>query len=359
MQSCPFKPRAVERMPMTDRLLRRERAELARCAIENRLAASWPNLPPWEELRAIGADYHVSAGSSIVMMQSLYKTAYEMFLADGLLSASEQSLLSGLVASLNLSFDSVESVHKSIGGARYEAALRRILSAGEPDELARASMMDAADALGLSQVIAVEIFGRVVREYLQTAYGQMVEGHRVSPDAFARLARIATALKVDLTFDDATQTMLHRYAALWRVDSGELPVVDVPIPLQRGEVGHFMGGAVWLEHRKTAAVYGRAGVSVSVRIMRGVRFQYGIHQPTPMAERLSVIDHGVLFITNRRLVFSGSTRNTTVKIDALIAVHAFADGIALEKGTGKHPHFKLPGDAEMACSILSLLMNTE
>ena len=52
------------------------------------------------------------------------------------------------------------------------------------------------------------------------------------------------------------------------------------------------------------------------------------------------------------MIFQGGKRNTTVRRSNLIAFQTFADGLVLEKASGRTPHRILEGVAEMAAVIL-------
>ncbi len=49
---------------------------------------------------------------------------------------------------------------------------------------------------------------------------------------------------------------------------------------------------------------------------------------------------------------NGTCRNLTLKLDGLLTFQAYSDGFALEKASGKSPHFSIDGDAELANVIL-------
>ena len=90
-----------------------------------------------------------------------------------------------------------------------------------------------------------------------------------------------------------------------------------------------------------------------MRVVRGVYYRIGASSPRRVTtEGLTTLDSGDLYITNKRVVFNGARRNLTLKLDTLLAFQAFSDGFALEKQSGKSPHFILRGDAELANVIL-------
>lgn len=354
----PFEERVFTAPGIFARMRRSPQPELARNAIEARLATTWPNIPTWDEVQRTAAVYNLSDGASLDIRRTLFRLALARFMADGELDPSEQSSLTRLRNTLNIAEDVADAVEREVIAPLYETVVRAQL-ASVVDENTKARLLGVANRMGVSFPLRDEILKRHISVFIQHEFEQMMETHRVSPEAFVKFSRLAAALGVNPSFDQKTQQTLHTYATLWRIDHGDLPVVELPMQLQPGEVGYIMENATWMEHRRTARAYAYAGVGTSIRIARGIRFRLGVAKPLQIVtDGLTIIDRGVLFMTNRRIVFSGSVRNYSVKIDSLIAFHAFSDGMALEKPTGKHPYFQLTDNAEMACAILSHLMAT-
>jgi hypothetical protein len=55
-----------------------------------------------------------------------------------------------------------------------------------------------------------------------------------------------------------------------------------------------------------------------------------IHQ-----ESLTALDQGTLFITNKRLLFHGRRKTTAAALKKVIALTVYADGLKIEKDSGK------------------------
>lgn len=143
-------------------------------------------------------------------------------------------------------------------------------------------------------------------------------------------------------------------ALLWRIENGQFPTISVPIALQRGETCYFSCTAGWHELRTKTVRVNYSGVSTSIRICKGVRFRVGSVTPQRVTrDELTHIDDGTLYITNKRIIFDGQRKNSTIRHSALLGLEMYRDGIVLEKATGKSPHLILTGDVELAAVILS------
>jgi hypothetical protein len=62
---------------------------------------------------------------------------------------------------------------------------------------------------------------------------------------------------------------------------------------------------------------------------------------------------GTLYVTSKRLLFKGDSRNTTVSLKKIVDCHVFSDSLKVEKNTGKPDLFSM--NAAQARYILALV----
>ena len=60
--------------------------------------------------------------------------------------------------------------------------------------------------------------------------------------------------------------------------------------------------------------------------------------------------------TNKRILFDGAQRNSTIRWSGVIAFQPYRDGLVIEKATGRSPHLILEGDAELAAVICGAIL---
>ena len=116
-----------------------------------------------------------------------------------------------------------------------------------------------------------------------------------------------------------------------RVNDHRLPVVDDPHLLARpGEVVHLETNARLM---KTVAVREFQGGSrgMSFRIMKGVSYRVGAFRGRTVTVGSDVViaDQGVLSVTDRRVVFSGSSKTLEFLYNKLVAADLYTDAIQL------------------------------
>jgi hypothetical protein len=75
---------------------------------------------------------------------------------------------------------------------------------------------------------------------------------------------------------------------------------------------------------------------------------------TPVrAEQLMALSAGTLFVTSKRLLFSGESRNTTITLTKIVDGHVYSDCVRIEKSSGKPDLFSM--NTAQARFVLSLV----
>jgi hypothetical protein len=82
----------------------------------------------------------------------------------------------------------------------------------------------------------------------------------------------------------------------------------------------------------------------SVRIAKGVSIRLG-GWGGESHEELRTIDSGSLTITDKRLVFAGGKRTTNIKLDKIIQIEPYSDGIAVRRERKKRTEYFVGIDA--------------
>lgn len=134
----------------------------------------------------------------------------------------------------------------------------------------------------------------------------------------------------------------------------EMPTVPVSFSLQANEECYWAGEATWYEFRSSTRRVNYHGLTASIPIAKGIRYRLGSIAPSvERSSELVAIDHGPLYVTNKRIYFDGQQKNTTLAWKAITEVQLFQGGIILEKNTGKSPHLMIRDGAEAAAAIIA------
>jgi hypothetical protein len=96
-----------------------------------------------------------------------------------------------------------------------------------------------------------------------------------------------------VTTDEATAALLDRFRLLWRIENGELPELDPPIRLGKGERCHAALEASHHELRTVTEAVGYTGPTARVRLAKGVYWRFGAIKVAPIRrDVLKELDSG-------------------------------------------------------------------
>jgi hypothetical protein len=322
-------------------------------AIQFRLAKSFPDRVSDQTVTSILHDYGVAGKEVREVLGTVLAKALTTFIADDVLSDQEAEYLERLTRSLNLGWDEVQQIMKEVTHPRFKKAISEVIADGEVSEDERAALKELAARLRLPEEAQLQLYAEQAKALFVESYRVSLADERFSPEERSRIDDTARKLGVDARLDPEMRAKVDRFAFLWQIENGQLPVISAPINLQKGEVCHFTCQVEWSELRTHTKRIDYAGPTGSIRIARGIRFRVGSIVPRRVtAEELTLIDQGTLYITSKRVLFNGAKKNTTIRHSALLGVQPFADGMVLEKATGRSPHLRVLGDTEVAVAIL-------
>lgn len=87
--------------------------------------------------------------------------------------------------------------------------------------------------------------------------------------------------------------------------------------------------------------------------MKGVYYRVGSTRTARVTrEVLRHIDTGTLYVTNKRLIFDGTRKNSVIRLPNILSVIPYSDGVEVEKTSGRNPIFTM-NDAEWLAVLLS------
>jgi hypothetical protein len=151
---------------------------------------------------------------------------------------------------------------------------------------------------------------------------------------------------------------LSKYKLYWTIENGELPTIDVPISLGKQEECYFQTHAEWHEQRTVTQRINYRGTTASIRIMKGVRYRVGSIKPQRItSEEYKLLDSGTLYLTNKRIIFTGRLKNSTISLTKVLSFTPYSDGVEISKDTGRPPLFKFSSNNELFPLIMSRLLN--
>ena len=112
--------------------------------------------------------------------------------------------------------------------------------------------------------------------------------------------------------------------------AGQLPKFNPStIMLAQNEVCHFMDNAA-LVLKKTEKSYKSYSRGNCYRVAKGVKFHFSAGNVKPIVQEWNEYKEGVIFITNKRIIFVASDNGFEKKLQNLTAVIPYSDAVSLQ-----------------------------
>jgi hypothetical protein len=184
------------------------------------------------------------------------------------------------------------------------------------------------------------------------------EDKRITEEEWNNFSEILKKMKVSLDYDDQTKSIIAKYKLYHKLETEELKPVPVYINLQKNEQCYCTSDNVnWYETRKTRIRVNYAGPTYRIKLAKGLYYRVGSLNVAPnYKEEYVLIDTGALYITNKRIIFTGSRNNKTISLSSVLSLTPYTDGVEIEK-SGKSPILTGMEDVEMVMIILSKLLS--
>ena len=230
-----------------------------------------------------------------------------------------------------------------------EAKVSELVSLGPIDQSIEAKLQDFAVALGLEKQDATAVLtGRFTTEF-EPIKNRMESSFVLTDSDLGEIETLKKKYNVNLTLGGTAPL----FRAIYLLEAKhELPQpIRVDVFLEPNETCYFEIATTW--HQSRVQTHGYAGASISVPTgIRGVRFRFGGYTPV-RSESITPLASGTLFVTSKRLLFTGGARSTSIPLKKVVDGHVYLDSVKIDKNSGKPDSFSM--NAAQARFILSLV----
>lgn len=197
-----------------------------------------------------------------------------------------------------------------------------------------------ANVLQISKEKDEEIINECRHSIVQGYFDKIIEDRRISPDEWEQGEELSRKLNVHAHFGENTKKLIEKYKKLWVIENEELPTIEAGILIQKNEHVYLEIATTLYEYRKVTKSVSYGGPAFRVKIMKGVYFRAGnVGVQRHSEDELKQIDIGVLYITNKKILFMGGNGNKTIKYNQIVDLIPYSDGFQISKESGKSPFF--------------------
>lgn len=215
--------------------------------------------------------------------------------------------------------------------------LAQLAADGELSKEDEAELTRMAVYLGLGKGELEGVVGKTFVAELEPIKRRIESTMMLTDEDLASLRALQKKYSVNLEL--AGNNELFRSVYLMEV-KGQLPSpIQTSLMLDAGEAVYYGVETTWHQHRLRTRAY--AGTSVSIPTgIKGVRFRFGSFSPVRTQE-ITPLSSGILYVTDRRLLFNGAERNAAVPLKKIINCVVHSDCLRVEKSSGKDDFFSM------------------
>ncbi|MCE5258549.1 MAG: hypothetical protein LLG44_05735 [Chloroflexi bacterium] len=207
----------------------------------------------------------------------------------------------------------------------------------------------------------------------QIAAQKAMADNLLTQEEESALANAATALSLtqnDLVGQDPKQTgpyyRVVKGAVLRELLHGNLPkkiAVEggLPFILQKGETLIWLFPGTGYYEQRTRTHYEGGSSRVSFRVAKGVYYHTSAFRGNPVqTTELVAIGYGTMGITDKNIYYSCTTKTFRIKLDKIISLTPYSDGIALQRDTqSAKPQVFVTGDGWFLYNLITNLTSIE
>lgn len=213
-----------------------------------------------------------------------------------------------------------------------------------------------AAELGLSEKDATNVHNELFMERLKPIRSRIEKTFHLTDDDIGELDALKRQYSAELELD----SLMGMARTRWLLDErGQLPppLAAVTTMLDEAESAFMTTNSTWCQLRSVRKGY--AGGSVGFRVAKGVRLSFG--QAVPItSEELKPLSSGTLFITDKRLLFQGDFKATSVLLGHITNLETFRDGLMVHKNRGNSDFFQMSAfHAAYSESLIRCLASTD
>jgi Chloroplast envelope transporter len=278
-------------------------------------------------------------------LKKFYRRFLEKCLDDQVLSSEDWKALHQLKILFGFSDAQVERIHNEMVMRHYRKTVEQALTDKKIDSRERSFLKKLQQNLQLLPEVAEQIYRDQAAELVQRTIVTALSDERLSPREEEELESLAHQLGVRIDYDEKTKNMLDRYRLFWLIENGEIPAIDSAIKLGRNEKCFFTADAYWceLESITRTARYGRLDRRAD---------DEGDQVQRQIVHELNVKDSGRIYLTNKRILFSGDKRQRSIPLSRIKDFVPMENGIQIHRMSGNNPFLRF----ELGVDVFSLIL---
>jgi hypothetical protein len=287
-------------------------------------------------------------------MEILYKEFMAFCLADRKFVQEEVDDLWHLKDLFCFSDKLHNAIYDEVGQEVYRRSISQVLADSQIAEEEKKWLEKIASDLELPEDVKQRIYKTETQPFLQRKVDEAIADRQLSPDEDREIQELTKRLGGKIITDGATSSVLEKYRLMWRIAHGDPPSINVSLTLQRGEVCYFATPVTWHEMRRVTERIQWGGLKFRAKIYKGLSFNMGDYAVNPITQDiLAPIDSGTVYVTSKRLLFTGKMKNVSIKLEKILDIKPYKNGVTVEKDSGKSPFLAFNSNVDIFTACLA------
>ena len=293
-------------------------------------------------------------------LEQWYLLMVQAYLEDHLFTSQEKTNLNNLMYSLGVKQERAYEIQKEVFLEYYKKAFQSILNG--PGEFAEkreqirtlAGSIPLPDTVmdSLNTIIWGEVLMQEIKFLSETLDGELI----ISPDNVKQYNQVAADLDLHLANYPAVQTAFNRAQKYYQLLKGNLTPIDCNLELG-SEQCYWMQPVGLLMVKRTVVRRNYGGFSSSIKIFGSLRYRVGsfdVQRETQ--DQLTKIDSGTAIFTDQRVIFNGEYKNINFKLNKVLDIKEYNNGIQIGKDSGGDIFFNFTEGVGDATVLLKRLV---
>jgi hypothetical protein len=317
-----FQIQPLRNKSFLQRLFRQEPAENAIIEVNNLLASDSISAP---QIAAIEQKNRLKLIEEFALnLQEFYVVRWNDWLKNGQSKTTIEQELNVLATLFHLT--NTDQLIQLVGKSWYCDKMNAILARKRVSNKDESELAILQEHVRLNPNTAKKLFDDARQQILETVAAPVIKRERLSPEDETTINKIAIDLHISAK---PILKKLALYKHYWQLENLPLQPVTSNGQLQKSEQCYFEAKQVkWLETRSAGRGY----------------------------SQLEQVNSGTLYLTNKRLVFEGNTKNSTLPYGRIRNITQHSEGIEIQKDKGKNPILNFSTDTTAWMIIFKRLL---
>jgi hypothetical protein len=293
-------------------------------------------------------------------LEEWYLLMVQSYLEDHLFTSQEKINLNNLMYSLGLKQERAYEIQKDAFLEYYKKAFQAIMNGPGEFTDKREKIRTLAQSIPLPSEVMEPlnsiIWGEILTQELKFLSEVVDEESIISPENVKAFNQFVADMDIHTANYPAIQASFNRAQKYYKLLKGQLTPIECNLELG-SEKCYWMQPVGLLMVKRTVVRRNYGGFSSSVKIFGSLRYRVGSYDvQRETQDQLTKIDSGTAVFTDERVIFNGEYKNINFKLNKVLDIKEYNNGIQIGKDSGGDVFFNFTDGVGDATVLLKRLV---